>query len=68
MPKQDFQKRISYQGDLKPLLQKVCEDFNLGEYETHEIILIGYEDFNLKLTTDKDNFFVKITLILLIKL
>ena len=56
----NFQKRINYQGDLKPFLQKVCHDFNLGEYQSSAVIPIGYEDFNLKLTTNKGNFFVKI--------
>jgi len=56
---QFFQKRINYQGDLKPFLQKVCNDFDLGEYQSFAIIPIGYEDFNLKLTTNKGNFFVK---------
>jgi Ser/Thr protein kinase RdoA (MazF antagonist) len=57
---QFFQKRINYQGYLKPLLQKVCSDFNLGKYHSFEIIPIGYEDFNLKLITSKGTFFVKI--------
>lgn len=55
-----FQKRISYQGDLKPFLQKISKDFNIGEYESHEIVPIGYEDFNLFLTTNKGTYFVKI--------
>lgn len=55
-----FQKRISYQGDLKPFLQKVSKDFNIGGYQSHEIVPIGYEDFNLFLTTDKGTFFVKV--------
>jgi len=56
----NFQKRINYQGSLKPFLQKVCSDFNIGEYKSHEIVPIGYEDFNLFLLTDKDKYFVKI--------
>jgi len=56
----NFQGRINYQGDLKPFLQKVCSDFNIGEYKSYEIVPIGYEDFNLFLLTDKDKYFVKI--------
>jgi hypothetical protein len=55
-----FQKRINYQGSLKPFLQKICNDFNLGKYHSFEIIPIGYEDFNLKIAADKGAFFVKI--------
>ncbi|MEX2007222.1 MAG: phosphotransferase [Candidatus Levyibacteriota bacterium] len=56
----EFQKRINYQGDLKPLFSKVCKDYNIGSYESHELIIQGYEDFNLILITDKGKFFVKI--------
>ncbi len=56
----NFQGRINYQDDLKPFLQKVCSDFNIGEYKSYEIVPIGYEDFNLFLLTDKDKYFVKI--------
>lgn len=55
-----FQKRISFQGDLKPFLQKISLDFEIGEYKYHKIVPIGYEDFNLFLTTDKGTFFVKV--------
>jgi len=56
----NFQKRIFYQGDLKQFFQKVCNDFNIGIYQSHEIIPIGYEDFNLLLKTSIGTFFVKI--------
>ena len=56
----DFQKRINYQGDLKLFLQQVCKDFAIGKYSSHKVVPIGYEDFNLFVTTDKDKFFVKI--------
>lgn len=60
MKEDEFQKRISYQGKLEPILTRVCSDFNLGEYKLHRVIIAGYEDFNLVLTTDKGDFFVKI--------
>ncbi len=56
----NFQKRINYRGDLKPFLQQVCKDFDIGEYDTYEIVPIGYEDFNLFITTSKDKYFVKV--------
>lgn len=61
MNNQDFfQQRIDYQGDLRPLLIQVCKDYQIGEYCSHEIIPLGYEDFNLLLITSKGKFFVKI--------
>ena len=56
----NFQKRINYQGSLKPFLQQVCKDFSIGEYKDYKIIPIGYEDFNLTVTTDRDEYFVKV--------
>lgn len=56
----NFQRRINYQGNLKPFLQQICKDFSIGEYRKHEIIPIGYEDFNLAVITDKGKYFVKI--------
>jgi len=55
-----FQKRINYQGDLEPLLEKVCIDFSIGEYKSYKIVPIGYEDFNIFLYTNKGIFFIKI--------
>ncbi len=55
-----FQKRINYQGDLEPFLQKVCKDFDMGEYKSYKTVPIGYEDFNLFLLTNRDKYFVKI--------
>lgn len=56
----EFQERINYRGNLEPLMKNVCTDFNLGEYKSHDIVPIGYEDFNLFLTTKKDKFFMKV--------
>ena len=54
-----FQKRISYLGDLVKPLGIICADYRLGDYQHHEIVLVGYEDFNVILHTAKGKFFVK---------
>ena len=41
-------------------MAKVCKDFSIGEYNSHEIIQIGYEDFNLQLATKESKYFVKV--------
>lgn len=56
----NFQERINYQGDLKPLLQKVSIDFEIGEYISHSLIPIGYEDLNIAIITSRGTYFVKI--------
>ncbi|MBI2639560.1 MAG: phosphotransferase [Candidatus Sungbacteria bacterium] len=55
-----FQRRIKFSGDIRPLLEKIAFDYKLGLYKTHRIIPVGYEDYNLVLTTEKDRYFVKI--------
>ncbi len=55
----NFQQRINYKGDIKPVLLQVCKDFSLGEYLFHKEIPMGYEDFNLILVTNKGEYFVK---------
>lgn len=56
----NFQQRIGYPEDITPLLNQVCEDFKIGKYLSHKIVLVGYEDFNLVLETSKGKFFIKI--------
>lgn len=56
----DFQNRIDYDGDIKAVSQRICEDYNLGEFVSNKIVLLGYEDFNLILETSTGKYFVKI--------
>jgi Ser/Thr protein kinase RdoA (MazF antagonist) len=55
-----LQKRIDYTGDLAPVLRMVCSDFVLGDYRSHKLVPVGYEDLNIVLTTSRKNYFVKI--------
>lgn len=55
-----FQKRIKFFGSIRFLLEKVIPDYKLGAYKAHHVILVGYEDYNLILTTQKGKYFVKI--------
>src|SRR3990167_7272106 len=54
-----FQNRIGYSGDIKPVLLQVCKDYSIGEFITHKVISMGYEDFNLILTSSNGKYFVK---------
>jgi len=56
----NFQERIEYQGDLKLLLRQVCKDYDFGDYLSHKVIPVGYEDLNVVLVTSKAKLFVKI--------
>ncbi|NTU66890.1 MAG: phosphotransferase [Candidatus Moranbacteria bacterium] len=55
-----FFERIGYDGNLEDISRKVCQDFSIGEFESNELILVGYEDFNFILKTDKGNYVIKV--------
>src|SRR3989304_1637328 len=55
----EFQKRIRFKGDIKPLLIRVCRDYQLGGYISYRVVPVGYEDFNLMVKTYKGKYFVK---------
>ena len=56
----DFNKRIELNTDLSNISKKICDDYNLGEFISNELIEIGYEDYNYYLTTSIGKFCVKI--------
>lgn len=51
--------RLDFTGDLAEPLADISSAFDLGEYQSHEPILLGYEDFNTRLDTSDGTFFVK---------
>lgn len=55
-----FKERINYTGKLEDISIQICKDFNLGKFKANELILVGYEDFNFVIETDKGKYFVKI--------
>lgn len=59
MKMSDFQKRISYEGELKKVVIKVAEDFGLGKCLNYRVVETGYEDLNIIVITDKGKYFVK---------
>ncbi len=56
----DFEKRINLNVPLEKLSQIVCENYKLGKFLDNQLIVIGYEDFNYILTTEKGKFVVKV--------
>jgi Ser/Thr protein kinase RdoA (MazF antagonist) len=55
-----FKKRIEYTGKLEDISYAICKSFNLGEFLSNKLILIGYEDFNFILETTKGKYFIKV--------
>lgn len=54
-----FQKRIEVGGDITPVLRPVCLDYDFGQYQKHQVVPVGYEDFNVIVTTEKGKYFLK---------
>ena len=57
---QEYYNRINLNTDLSNISNKICEEYNLGNYKSDKLVEIGYEDFNYILTTSTGKFFVKI--------
>ena len=57
---QDLRERINFQGEFEELFSDVVAVYELGDFVSFAPIEVGYEDFNVKLTTSKGDFFVKI--------
>ncbi len=57
---QKFKSRISYDGEIKDISQEICREYNLGDFKSNTLILVGYEDFNYILNTSKGKYVVKI--------
>lgn len=60
MTKNIFQNRINYSGDLKILIKKICDFYNVGKLKSFSIIQTGFEDCNIILETEKGKFVAKI--------
>lgn len=52
--------RINNVNDIKKISKIVCNTYNLEEYVKHEVVCIGYEDFNVILHTTSGIYFMKI--------
>ena len=57
---QEFYDRINLENNLSQLAKIICQKYNLGKFLSEDIILVGYEDFNFILTTNKGKYCVKI--------
>ena len=57
---EEFYDIINLKSELSDLSKVICEKYNLGQYISEKLILVGYEDFNFILTTSIGKFCVKI--------
>ena len=57
---QEFYDRINLNTNLENISKEICKKYNLDDYISDELILVGYEDFNYILNTTKGKYCVKI--------
>lgn len=57
---EEFYDRINLNTNLENISKEICRKYNLDEYISDELILVGYEDFNYILNTTKGKYCVKI--------
>lgn len=55
-----FYERIHNVKDLPRISKAICNEYNIGNYISHKVIEIGYEDFNFTLDTSEGKYFIKI--------
>ncbi|MBR9682685.1 MAG: phosphotransferase [Candidatus Aenigmarchaeota archaeon] len=60
MNEENFKKRIEYSGEIETISLQLCKDYGLGDFSSNKLVLMGYEDFNFILETDKGKHFVKV--------
>lgn len=46
MSEMDPYARLEFTGELDPVMERVCDVYELGEYGGFEVVPVGYEDFN----------------------
>lgn len=56
----DFNKRINLNTALENISELICRNYSLGKFISNELVTIGYEDYNYRLTTVNGKYFVKI--------
>lgn len=56
----NFYERIHNIEDIKMIAEKVCQHYKLGKLINQKHIEIGYEDFNMTISTSTGEYFIKI--------
>lgn len=51
--------RLSYTGDLEPVIDRLCDSYGITAATNHSVIEMGYEDCNVIIETEQDRFLAK---------
>lgn len=56
----NYQNRIDFQGDYGQLIKRIADVYKLGSVLSHSVVEVGFEDFNVKISTENGDFLAKI--------
>ncbi len=60
MQKQTPLDRLNYSGDIKPIIERLCKAYGVGQPEMFRVIEFGYEDCNVVIKTGDSKYVAKI--------
>lgn len=52
--------RVSYSGNIREVLLRACSFYELGDLIEHDDVDVGYEDYNVVVSTSSGKYFIKI--------
>lgn len=52
--------RLDYSGDLKPVIDRIGDNYGIGEIKNFSVIEVGFEDCNVKIETIDGKYVAKI--------
>lgn len=56
----NYQERIDFTGDFNHLIHRIAGSYKLGDVSSHSVVEVGFEDFNVKISTESGDFLAKI--------
>jgi Ser/Thr protein kinase RdoA (MazF antagonist) len=55
-----FENRLGFSGDVNEVMDRTMLDYELGDVKSTELITVGFQDYNVRVETDKGVYLVKI--------
>ena len=56
----NYQNRINFSGDFNHLINRIADSYKLGSVSGHSVVEVGFEDFNVRISTESGDYIAKI--------
>lgn len=60
MSNQDFEARLAEDGNINAAISDACKELELGEILEQSVIAVGFEDYNVRVKTDRGEYVAKV--------